>query len=470
MCRFIVYIGSYPIQMKKIILESKHNIFSDSMDSSRLWKLWTEFHQMSDILDFVRRNHKVNADGCGIGFYIQHLTEPIKFKSILPCWSNRNMMEISNNKSSLFFAHIRAALPMSNICEANSHPFSFGKFLWMHNGGISKIDFLKPKILLLIGPKLTKMIQGTTDTELCGALYVHLLPRKNKGELDLYGEYTEREMSDTMERMLGLILRMQDENNEDHHESDPNSCNFCVSDGNIVIASRFRNANIYSQPPTLFYFEGDDKVDIGKSFTSSESLENYVGTVIASEPLTDDIKHWHLIPKNNLIVGKKNEKAKLIKIGLPQRWIRRVLYRLADSYKNPLKKSLKFFNLIYNLFLPFSLPQSFLCCENVVLENFLSFGEIKEVKNVVEEIRNKLINPFKKKYDFTFQFHPQYQNLTNQVYFKVDHLFLFDKKEISFPILYLLSFTPKSEINLTLGISSIQFFLDNSFLLKNVFN
>lgn len=65
---------------------------------------------------------------------------------MLPAWSNKNLFEISNVffffiqrlnfetmiqkvKSELFVAHIRAAMPMTNISESNCHPFSFGRFL-----------------------------------------------------------------------------------------------------------------------------------------------------------------------------------------------------------------------------------------------------------------------------------------------------------------------------------------------------
>lgn len=41
-------------------------------------------------------------------------------------------------RSPLIFAHVRAAYPGMLVSEANCHPFQFGRFLWMHNGGIGK--------------------------------------------------------------------------------------------------------------------------------------------------------------------------------------------------------------------------------------------------------------------------------------------------------------------------------------------
>lgn len=49
-------------------------------------------------------------------------------------WNDRNLRELAAGVSSpLFFAHIRASTGTA-IQETNTHPFRYGRWLWMHNG------------------------------------------------------------------------------------------------------------------------------------------------------------------------------------------------------------------------------------------------------------------------------------------------------------------------------------------------
>lgn len=66
---------------------------------------------------------------------------PCVFTSILPAWNNLNLIRLTEKiRSELVFAHVRAASPGFPISETNCHPWSFGKFLWMHNGYIAQFQ------------------------------------------------------------------------------------------------------------------------------------------------------------------------------------------------------------------------------------------------------------------------------------------------------------------------------------------
>jgi predicted glutamine amidotransferase len=74
-----------------------------------------------------------NGDGFGVGWYDGTGT-PRLYRSTHPAWNDRNLRELAAGVSSpLFFAHIRASTGTA-IQETNTHPFRYGRRLWMHNG------------------------------------------------------------------------------------------------------------------------------------------------------------------------------------------------------------------------------------------------------------------------------------------------------------------------------------------------
>lgn len=91
----------------------------------------------------------------------------------------------------------------------------------------------------------------------------------------------------------------------DHTEPPPNSLNFCVTDGKVMLASRFRNST--EDPPCLFYAQGTifrcspDEKGI-KSFSSMDFIDGQSSkaVLISSEPLNSSNK-WHSVPSNNFI-------------------------------------------------------------------------------------------------------------------------------------------------------------------------
>ena len=83
------------------------------------------------------------------------------------------------------FAHVRAASPGFPIGETNCHPWSFGKFLFMHNGYISDfkkvsslvcisfiVSQIKRKLQSLLRDDIYHFVQGSTDSEWIFALFL----------------------------------------------------------------------------------------------------------------------------------------------------------------------------------------------------------------------------------------------------------------------------------------------------------
>ena len=98
----------------------------------------------------------VNGDGFGVGWYDEAEVpggappgQPCVFLATSPAWNNCNLHRLADHVvSSLIFAHVRAASPGLQTTESNCHPFSYGPFLWMHNGDVPAFPRVKREILL----------------------------------------------------------------------------------------------------------------------------------------------------------------------------------------------------------------------------------------------------------------------------------------------------------------------------------
>ena len=97
------------------------------------------------------RNMRVNGDGFGVAWYSlrRRFSDKMRpqgacvFRSTAPAWSNHNLRALVRHiDSSLIFAHVRAVHMDSDrikndISEDNCHPFSVGRYTFVHNGCIS---------------------------------------------------------------------------------------------------------------------------------------------------------------------------------------------------------------------------------------------------------------------------------------------------------------------------------------------
>ena len=154
-----------------------HSLTAQSHRDPRLPDL--ESGYFHDATDSPNRNHAVNLDGFGLGWF-DHKTGQVKrIRSPHGCTdAARNATAeltsaVSEAKSRIIFGHIRAAtVPSDGDSAADSHPFSYGPLLWMHNGGIAKFAELRAPLLRHCEEDGTSgLIAGATDSELAGAIF-----------------------------------------------------------------------------------------------------------------------------------------------------------------------------------------------------------------------------------------------------------------------------------------------------------
>jgi glutamine amidotransferase len=128
--------------------------------------LYTPVHSLIDQSLHARFGAETtNGDGFGIGWY-DSAPIPGIFRNTDPAWNDENLYEIASHMtSSLFFAHIRAAIG-SIVQRTNCHPFRHGRWLFMHNGYVDGFATIKRDLALSVDPSLFPEIKGSSDTEI----------------------------------------------------------------------------------------------------------------------------------------------------------------------------------------------------------------------------------------------------------------------------------------------------------------
>lgn len=209
---------------------------------------------------------------------------------------------VSGVSSSLLFGHLRAATD-GETDEANSHPFHFSDWgqtgtneevLWMHNGGLSNYKEMAQRIRgsSKFPASLLEQVKGTTDSELAGAIFMNFLhtghrtgPHFSAEELSLAMKKTIHELDDhdhdphyaeVGEKMCPAP----------HDENVQSSLNFAASDGNTLVATRFRTCGM-QEPPTLYYTIGSyvDKNGVMRHREDSPPERRGAALLVSSEPL-----------------------------------------------------------------------------------------------------------------------------------------------------------------------------------------
>lgn len=240
MCRLAAYIGA-EIPLENIIARPRHSLLVQSQDAQEA-KL------------------RVNGDGFGIAWY-GHLPEPGLFKDVLPAWADTNLPSICRLvRSGLFLAHVRAATTGASSRE-NCHPFTHGRWAFMHNGGIGNFGHLRRDMEAVIADDYYALRRGTTDSEL---FFLMML----SNGLD---EDAPTALRTTLAQLMAIAGRRGT-------AGQPIRLTCAFSDGARIFAFRFADDG---QAPTLYL---SDCLDHGGRAFASEPLEGRCARWRAVEP------------------------------------------------------------------------------------------------------------------------------------------------------------------------------------------
>lgn len=243
MCRWVAYLGE-PIFLEEFVTAPQQSLVVQSRHSREA-------------------KSAVNGDGCGLGWYGDR-DQPGLFRDVRPAWSDENLLSLAHQiKSRLFFAHVRASTGTATT-RANCHPFSYGNWMFMHNGKIGGWDRLRRAIEAAIPDALFQHRQGTTDSEV-----IFLLLLSNGLQ-----ENPQLACATTLRFIEGIMQRAQ--------QTEPLRVTAAFSDGQRVYALRHASD---ATPETLYV----------RRRRRSE------GTLVVSEPLDDGRDDWEAVPPQSFV-------------------------------------------------------------------------------------------------------------------------------------------------------------------------
>eukprot|EP00741_Cyanophora_paradoxa_P017803 tig00021017_g17195.t1 len=286
MCRFVVYAGLHPLMLADLVVRPSHSITKQSFDSRML----------------LNRSN-LNGDGFGIGWYkgpsFAHCfgDSPCVFTSATPAWNSANLRRIAEKISSpLVFAHVRAATPGFPVGETECHPFTYGPFMWMHNGNLAHFPKFKRRIQQSLSDEIYNAIHGGTDSEHCFATFLNMIEDPLS--------FRERSVDELRGHVLATI-RLLSKWSAEAGAQQPGGCqpsllNFAVTDGRMVIVTRYATGG--HRPASLYYASGTRFESISGDFRVVQADRRQQLVMVASEPLTGDEIDWLPVPINHLLI------------------------------------------------------------------------------------------------------------------------------------------------------------------------
>jgi len=175
-------------------------------------------------------------------------------------------------------AHVRRATIGAPGME-NTHPFSFGRFSFAHNGTVPNFAQIRPLILERTDPLHRAEIRGQTDSE---HMFYYLLTRWSRGPQTSLLE-TLRE---GLEQIIAWCVAIDPERRI--------GLNVVLSDGEQLVGSRLNR--------TLWFLERDEIIDCaicGRPHVHHTPKTAYRAVEVASEPLTPD-EPWKGVPNGSV--------------------------------------------------------------------------------------------------------------------------------------------------------------------------
>ncbi|KAH9858119.1 N-terminal nucleophile aminohydrolase [Lenzites betulinus] len=282
MCRFVIYKGTAPVQLSHLLTRPCHSIINQAFDSR------------------LRLDHRrpINGDGFGVGWYDSVYDEelgsqPCIFTSVTPAWNNVNLVRLAEKiKSPLVFAHVRATTA-GTLSLDNCHPWSYGKLMFMHNGGIAEFPKIKRQLQMAVPDELFNMVTGNTDSQWAFALLLSKLP--DPQARSFAPAVLQKAMVETIAHINKLL--------SEHDITEPSLMNFCVTDGESVVATRYITSRT-EEAASLWFSSGSTFSEYAAGghykMSKTDKRENII--MVASEPLTFEKADWMEIRTNHMVV------------------------------------------------------------------------------------------------------------------------------------------------------------------------
>ena len=286
MCRFVAYQGP-PIAIADLFVRPAHSLIRQSFDAQE-------------------RPEPLNGDGFGVAWYIpERSPEPGLFRSITPAWNDENLLSLANvTHSGTILAHVRAAT-VGSVVQTNCHPFTAGRYSFMHNGHLEGFKQIRRRLLASLSDDSFSIIRGSTDTE---HLFALLLDRLAEQE----DQPPARRMAAALEATLHQAAELA------MGQDAPSRLNLVLTDGNNTVVSRAVLGDP-AQANTLYMRQ----VENGQRYRCEGGVCYIVdadndgpAVLFASEPLFDH-GEWTPIEPNQIVIVDHDRNVTQRSITLP---------------------------------------------------------------------------------------------------------------------------------------------------------
>jgi glutamine amidotransferase len=196
----------------------------------------------------------INGDGWGVGWYDPARTEPARYRTTQPMWSDRTFRNLSGVlRSKMALASVRSASPGSPTEETGTAPYTWGRWLFAHNGRVlGWQEGVKTAMRRELDDKWLGTVEGAADSEVLFALLLQLIEDGGATPAEALVAVTETVRS---------------------HED--GRLNFILSDGDRLYATRWGEEKLFTR-------------QIGDA------------TYVASEPF-DDEDGWIEVPDKGVV-------------------------------------------------------------------------------------------------------------------------------------------------------------------------
>ncbi|MDG1282002.1 MAG: class II glutamine amidotransferase [Pseudorhodobacter sp.] len=251
MCRWAAYIGK-PIFLDEIVSRPNHSLIHQSQCATEC-------------------KSATNADGFGLAWYGDR-AEPGQYRDVMPAWSDANLKSlVTQVRSRLFMAHVRASTGTATS-RNNCHPFTFGRWSFMHNGQIGGYERFRRDADMMIPDSYYPHRRGATDSE---ALFLVAL-----------AEGLEDDPKGALLRAVARFEALSREKGAAPHVR----MTAALSDGEKLYALRYATDDL---APSLYHRWSDTRG----------------GRAVVSEPLDVNEDGWQKIPASSFCVFDGQEVA-----------------------------------------------------------------------------------------------------------------------------------------------------------------
>ncbi|MFM9369900.1 ergothioneine biosynthesis protein EgtC [Streptomyces sp. Da 82-17] len=241
MCRHLAYVG-LPLPLGEVLVRPPHSLYVQS---------WAPRRQ---------RHGTVNADGFGVGWYVDDDPVPGRYRRAGPVWGDLSFADLARVvRSGAFLAAVRDATRAGADGEAAAAPFTYGPWLFSHNGMVAGWpDSLAGPARSLPTEELLSL-EARCDSALVWALLLHRLRS---------GDELPQALADTVTEVAAAAPRSR--------------LNLLVTDGSTITATAWGDSLWYLHEPAA-----------GR-------------TVVASEPY-DDTPGWREAPDRTLLTASRTD-------------------------------------------------------------------------------------------------------------------------------------------------------------------